>query len=100
MYNEAITIVRTCEGIIRGFRFLYRFVLRISIKSIFLCTSDGWALTKLIQEEVPWCMLFADDIVLADETRSGANANIEIWQENLRAFIMCSSTWPWRNLPS
>ena len=39
---------------------------------------DG--LTKLIQEEVPKCELFADDIVLADETRSEVSAELEIWQ--------------------
>lgn len=39
---------------------------------------DG--LTKLIQEEVPKCKLFVDDIVLADETRSEVNAKLEIWQ--------------------
>ena len=42
---------------------------------------DG--LTKLIQEEVPKCKLFADDIVLANETRSEVNAKLEIWQDAL-----------------
>nr|XP_016448327.1 PREDICTED: uncharacterized protein LOC107773418 [Nicotiana tabacum] len=31
------------------------------------------ALTRHIQGEVPWCILFADDIVLIDETRGGVN---------------------------
>ena len=42
---------------------------------------DG--LTKLIQEEVPKCKLFADDIVLANETRSEVNAKLEVWQDAL-----------------
>jgi len=36
-------------------------------------------LTKSIQEEVLWCMLFVDDIVLVDETRSIVNGRLEIW---------------------
>ena len=36
-------------------------------------------LTKSIQEEVLWCMLFADDIVLMDEIRHGVNVKLEIW---------------------
>ena len=36
-------------------------------------------LTRRIQEEVPWCMLFAED-VLIDETREGLNAKLELWR--------------------
>ena len=38
-----------------------------------------------IQEEVPWCMLFADDLVLVDESRDGANAKLERWWEALES---------------
>ena len=41
--------------------------------------------TKLIQEEVPWCMFSIDDIVLVDETRSGVNAKLESWWDNLES---------------
>ncbi|XP_070022655.1 secreted RxLR effector protein 78-like [Nicotiana sylvestris] len=40
-------------------------------------------LTHHIQGEVPWCMLFADDIVLIDETRSGINERLEVWRQAL-----------------
>ncbi|XP_070002725.1 uncharacterized protein [Nicotiana sylvestris] len=42
-------------------------------------------LTQHIQGEVPWCMLFADDIVLIDETRSGVNARLEVWRQTLES---------------
>lgn len=36
-------------------------------------------LTTHVQEEVPYCILFADDIVLVvDESRDGVNAKFEI----------------------
>ena len=40
-------------------------------------------LTKHIQDEVRWCMLFVDDIVLVDETRARINHKLELWQETL-----------------
>ncbi|XP_060178388.1 uncharacterized protein LOC132608378 [Lycium barbarum] len=43
------------------------------------------ALTSRIQGEVPWCMLFADDIVLIDESRSGVNARLEVWRQTLES---------------
>jgi len=35
-------------------------------------------LNRAIQDERPWCMFFADDIVLVDETRAGVNAKLEL----------------------
>ncbi|VFQ96540.1 unnamed protein product [Cuscuta campestris] len=36
-------------------------------------------LTQGVQEGVPWCMLFAEDIVLIDDTREGLNDKLELW---------------------
>ena len=42
-------------------------------------------LTKAIQDEIPWCMLFVDDIILVDETRARVNAKLELWRQTLES---------------
>ena len=42
-------------------------------------------LTKHIQIEVPWCMLFVDGIVLVDETKEGVNIKLDLWRNNLES---------------
>jgi len=42
-------------------------------------------LTRGIQDEIPWCMLFVDDIVLIDESREGVNNKLERWRATLEA---------------
>ncbi|XP_022008021.1 uncharacterized protein LOC110907334 [Helianthus annuus] len=36
--------------------------------------------SKSIQEAVPWCVLFADDIVLVAETRQSLNVRVDEWR--------------------
>ncbi|XP_070042528.1 uncharacterized protein [Nicotiana tomentosiformis] len=43
------------------------------------------ALTCHIQGEVPWCMLFADDIALIDEMRDDINEWLEAWRQALES---------------
>ncbi|XP_070011458.1 uncharacterized protein [Nicotiana sylvestris] len=43
-------------------------------------------LTHHIQGEVPWGMLFADDIVLIDETRGGVDERLEVWRQTLEIY--------------
>jgi len=51
--------------------------------SPFLFTIVMDELTREIEDEVPWYMLFADDIVLIDETREGLNDKLENWRHTL-----------------
>ncbi|KAL0919445.1 hypothetical protein M5K25_011539 [Dendrobium thyrsiflorum] len=44
-------------------------------------------LTRHLQEVVPWCMLFADDILLVDKTREGVEGKLELW----RSYYKCTN---------
>ena len=39
--------------------------------------------TEGVREHAPWSMLFADDIILCDETREGLERKLERWREEL-----------------
>jgi hypothetical protein len=41
--------------------------------------------TRDIQGDIPWCMLFADDIVLVDESQAGVNRKLELWRQTLES---------------
>ena len=41
--------------------------------------------TRDIQGEIPWCMLFADDVVLVDESRAGVNRKLKLWRRTLES---------------
>ena len=41
--------------------------------------------TRDIQGDIPWCMLFADDMVLVDESRAGVNRKLELWRHKLES---------------
>uniref|UniRef100_A0A0V0H265 Putative ovule protein n=1 Tax=Solanum chacoense TaxID=4108 RepID=A0A0V0H265_SOLCH len=42
-------------------------------------------LTRHIQGEVSWCMLFVDDIVLIDKMLSGVNTRPQVWRQILES---------------
>ncbi|KAJ8731694.1 hypothetical protein PYW08_014424 [Mythimna loreyi] len=50
---------------------------------LFLMIMD--ALTSDIQEEAPWCMLFADDIVLVAESGQEIQNRLEVWWQRLES---------------
>ena len=78
MYNKAVTSVRTSGRITCEFPITIE-LHQGSALSTYLFSLVMDELIKSIQEEVSSCMLFANDIILVDETISGVNAKLEIW---------------------
>jgi hypothetical protein len=42
-------------------------------------------ITNDIQEDIPWCMLFVDDVVLIDENRIGVNQKLQLRRQTLES---------------
>ncbi|XP_070022785.1 secreted RxLR effector protein 78-like [Nicotiana sylvestris] len=84
MYDDAKTRVRTEGGDSEHFPVVMGLHQGSSL-SPFLFALAMDVLSRHIQGEVPWCMLFADDIVLIDETRSRVNARLEVWRQTLES---------------
>ena len=84
MYEGAKTRVRTVGGDSGHFQVLMG-LHQGSTLSPFLFALVMDVLTRNIQGEVPWCMLFADDIVLIDESRQGVNDKLEVWRQTLES---------------
>ena len=68
MYEGVRTSVRTASGEMEEFPFTVS-VHQGSALSPYLFTLVMDELTHSIQDDISWCMLFADDIVLVDETK-------------------------------
>ncbi|VFQ58342.1 unnamed protein product [Cuscuta campestris] len=79
MYDGAMTKVRTSGGDSDSFS-VGMGLHQGSALSPFLFALVMDVLTQGVQDGVPWCMLFADDIVLIDDTREGLNDKLELWR--------------------
>ncbi|XP_070006545.1 secreted RxLR effector protein 78-like [Nicotiana sylvestris] len=77
MYDGAKTKVRTVGGDSEHFPVGMGLHQGFAL-SPFLFALVMDPLTHHIQRDVPWCMLFADDIVLIDETRVSVNERLEV----------------------
>lgn len=84
MYSQATTCVRTPVGD------THYFPVGIGLHQgsalsplVFAIILD--VISRGIQDDVPWCMLFADDIVLVAESRGEVNAKWELWRSNLES---------------
>uniref|UniRef100_A0A8I6YD54 Reverse transcriptase domain-containing protein n=1 Tax=Hordeum vulgare subsp. vulgare TaxID=112509 RepID=A0A8I6YD54_HORVV len=84
MYDNVVTSVRTSDGDTDDFP------IRIGLHqgstlSPYLFDLVMDEVTRDIQGDIPWCMLFADDVVLADDSRTGVNRKLELWRWTLES---------------
>ncbi|WP_375667144.1 RNA-directed DNA polymerase, partial [Bartonella sp. AC326YNZD] len=84
MYRDATTMVRSTAGDTGAFPISVG-LHQGSALSPYLFAIVVDELTKHVQEDVSWCMLFADDIVLVDETKEGVNGKLELWRDALES---------------
>jgi hypothetical protein len=77
MYDNVVTSVQTSDGDTNDFPInigLYQG----SALSPYLFALVMDEVTRDIQGGIPWCVLFADDVVLVDESRTGVDQKLEL----------------------
>lgn len=82
MYEGVVTSVKTVVGNPKKFSIAVG-SHRGSALSPYLFTLVMNELTNVTQDEVPGCMIYADDIVLNYETSEGVNKKLELWRNIL-----------------
>jgi hypothetical protein len=84
MYTNVVTSVRTSDGDIDDFPINIG-LHQGSALSPYLFALVIDEVTRDIQGDIPWCMLFTDDVVLIEESRSGVSQKLELWRQTLEA---------------
>ena len=73
MYNNVMTSVRTNDGNTDYFPIKIGLHQGSYLSPYALVMNE---VTRNTQGDIPWCMLFADDIVLVDESQTGVNRKL------------------------
>ena len=82
--RNAMTFVRTCDDDTTDFPINIG-LHQGSALSPYLFALVMDEVTRDIQGDIPWCMLFADDVVLVDESRARVNRKLELWRRTLES---------------
>jgi hypothetical protein len=79
MYDNVVTSVQTSDGDTNDFLINIGMHQGLSLSSyLFALVMDE--VTIDIQGGIPWCMLFAYDVVLVDESRTGVDQKLKLWR--------------------
>jgi hypothetical protein len=84
MHDNVVTSVRTSDGDTNDFPINIGLHQGSALSSyLFALVMDE--VTRDIQGGVPWYMLFVNDAVLVDESRTGVDQKLELWRRTLEA---------------
>jgi hypothetical protein len=84
MYDNVVTSVRTSDGDTNDFPINIG-LHQGSALSPYLFALVMVGVTRDIQCCIPWCMFFADDVILVDESRTGVDQKLKVWRRTLEA---------------
>ena len=84
MYNNVVTSVLTNDGNTDYFSIKIG-LHQVSALSPYLFALAMDEVTRNIQGDIPWCMLFTDEVELVDESRAGVNRKLELWRQTLES---------------
>jgi hypothetical protein len=82
VYDNIVTSVWTSDGDTNNFLINIR-LHQGSALSPYLFALVMNKVIRDIHSGIPWCMLFADDVVLVDESRMGVDEKLELWRWTL-----------------
>ena len=83
MYEGSKTVVKCAVGTTESFKVKVR-LHQGSALSPFLFALIMNRLTNKVRREPPWTMLFADNIVICEETREEVEQRLESWKYALK----------------
>jgi hypothetical protein len=79
MYDNVVTSVRTSDGDTNNFSINIGLHQRSALSPyLFALVMDE--VTRDIQGGILWCILFVNDVVLVDESRTGVDQKLELWR--------------------
>jgi hypothetical protein len=79
MYDNIVTSVRTSDGDTNDLPIKIGLHQGL-VLSPYLFSFVVDEVTRDIRGGIPWCMLFAYDVVLVDESRTGVGQKLELWR--------------------
>jgi hypothetical protein len=84
MYDNVVTSVRTSDKNTDDFPINIG-LHQGSVLSPYLFALVIDEVTRDIQGDIPWCVLFVDNVILVDESRTGVDQKFELWRRTLEA---------------